>query len=372
MQTTDPARQEILEPPRPPNTLTHWLIAAGPLVLLAMILLPAWSQSGTDYVPDVLGQMVGPLLLPALGMLYVLQRRRLDLSVWVTFGLGSAAGALLLEAHASAPIAAAGAIGIGLGVGLLNAFLVAALRLPTWPTTLAVATLGVSLHQFLTGGNELATHRSCQLLDWASVSQPILLAGLAFIGTLLLAMFCSGERAMRKDDRLALAATLVLSGVLSAWGGFCWLAYAGTAPAHVVPIGDLRVLAAAVLCGAVVLRGQGQAMVAAILLPLSLLLATIWRQMVWDLPDVSWHPTVGLLAIMVLAVQWGFSWDQPAKAARFRACAALMLAGLGILALSSQSMSYQVVRIVRMTGLGVWVAAAVAEGIHYLRCRRAS
>jgi ribose/xylose/arabinose/galactoside ABC-type transport system permease subunit len=350
--------------------------------MLICILLPAWLASGASYLSDVLGQMVSPLLLPALGVALVMQRRRLDLSVWVTYALGSAVAARMLPDHVA--LAVVTVLAVGLAVGLVNAVLVAGLKLPCWPVTLLVATLGAIAFRFLTGGREIALAKPCHLIEWATVSQPVALTGIAYIAALLLGLLASGERAQRKGYLLALGSTLVLSSVLSAWGGLCWFIHLGVTPMRAEVVGDLRVAAAAVLCGAVVMRGLGRALLAAAMLPVALLACTIWRQMVWDVPGLPWPVQLLLLIPVVLAMQVvllktadALGWspagrqqdhDGPgegtARPDRGRmivlaTASLLMLAGLGLAAYSAYPLSRPMLRQVRWAGVGLWIIGGV-------------
>ena len=369
----DTGRQELLQPPRQDAPLA-WP-SAVPLALLALVLLPAWADGGATYLSDVLGQMVSPLLLPALGMVFVLQRRRLDLGVWAMYALGSAVAARLLPDQPTLAVLAV--LGLGLGVGLLNAFLVALCRLPCWPVTLLVATLGVSGFAYFTGGQEIALNRSATLLEWATVSQPAALTGIAFIAALLVGLLASGERAQRQGDRWALAGALLMSSVLSAWGGLCWFVQLGVTPTRANVLGDLRVLAAAVLCGAFVLRGLGRALLAAVLLPSALLVATIWQQTVWDFGWARWHGELLVLAAMALGVQWvlyatvgavrsgaassaGGGRGGRGGRALLVIASLLMLLGLAVVALAAYPWPYPVLRYIRWGGLGLWLLGGLA------------
>ncbi|HAU37595.1 MAG TPA: hypothetical protein DCX07_07735, partial [Phycisphaerales bacterium] len=69
---------------------------------------------------------------------------------------------------------------------------------------------------------------------------------------------------------------LCASGALAALAGAVWLIDYGSAPVPSQWVGDLRLPAAAAMAGGMLLGGRGRAMLAAVLLPPTMLLATVW------------------------------------------------------------------------------------------------
>jgi hypothetical protein len=106
--------------------------------------------------------------------------------------------------------------------------------------------------------------------------------------------------------------SLFFSAVLSAFGGFCLLAKSGEVYRPVWLVGDLRVVAAALLTGTLMMPIAGRALLSGLFLWWSLLLATIWRYATWEpggLP-VPWNLAplnLMLLTVMLLGAQWAFA-----------------------------------------------------------------
>lgn len=113
---------------------------AAPLGLAA-----AWVAVVAPFRPEVLsganlGYLVvsaAPLLLLAVGQLFVLLVGGIDLSASAVVGLASVAGAVAMTQAESVAIGVAVMVGIGLAVGLLHGVAVAWLRMPAFLVTLA-------------------------------------------------------------------------------------------------------------------------------------------------------------------------------------------------------------------------------------------
>ena len=343
------------------------------LVLIAFltgILLPVWAESGTEYVPDFLAQMVNPWVLPALGLLWVVRCGSVDLSVWVGFASGWAVAAAILGAGAGPSLALAGVVAVGLILGGVNAAAVAWARLPGWGATGITATVGLSVAAGIVRGLPAELDRAL-LRPWSGLLGTFWITGLLYI-VVLLAMLL-GARRWRAglSARAALAAALVGSGLLSALGGLCGLAKWAQMPARVYLVDDLRPIAAVVLTGAVLLKGPGRSLLAAMLLPPAMLLATVWRQRVWDVPTTPFAVNLIVLAVMALGAQWAMMRASARGAVCLREWPA-MAAFLGILALAvtANDLPGAATTALRLAGVGMWIVGAAAAFVQWLLRRR--
>ncbi|MBG6182439.1 ribose transport system permease protein [Arthrobacter sp. CAN_A214] len=92
------------------------------------------------------------LALVAIGMTVVVRAGGIDLSIGVALDL-AALGAAAAIAGAYRPwVALTVGLAFGLAVGLVNAFLIVVLRIPSFMATLSVWFIGTSVQQLLTGG----------------------------------------------------------------------------------------------------------------------------------------------------------------------------------------------------------------------------
>jgi ribose/xylose/arabinose/galactoside ABC-type transport system permease subunit len=106
--------------------------------LAALVGLLGWLQpSFLD--PANLSLLLGQAALPgllAIGMVFVLTMRDIDLSAGAAFHLAAAAAALLMVAGIDPWLAALAGIALGAGLGLINGLLAITLRLPAMVVTL--------------------------------------------------------------------------------------------------------------------------------------------------------------------------------------------------------------------------------------------
>ena len=337
------------------------LFTAILLLGLAAILLAPWIRSGRMWGPmgnssgdavinpllsDFHGQMLHPLLLPALGVFWLLRRGKLDLSVWASFALGCGAAAQAARWGARPAWLLVAAAGAGLALGLWNLLLVRLTRAAVWMATLLTAVLAVSLVAALTGPVSLRV--SPALLGKLTGQQAGLLAtaGIFFVGALGIGL--------NGYERGPLGVALVGSSVLSALGGLCWLGRSAEAVALPLPVGDPRVLAAAVMGGALILGSRGRILHALVFLPPAMLLATLWRYSVWDFPGSGYGWNVLLLAGLVLGGQWALRECLVRPGRRLLAAVGLCLLGIFLLAGSAWQMPSATRWVLRIGGLGVW------------------
>jgi len=364
----DPARK-IGPPARPRVHVTRQgdLFVAAFLLCLSLILVPGFMDVGAEYRPDFLSQLVSPWVLPALGLTWVLVCGSVDLSVWMGFFLGSAVAGSLMAAGAHPRVALAGVLISGLVLGAVNAALVVRCRLPGWSVTAVTALIAFSATRALTGAEGI----DADLVRWTGGDAPLTLNGSLYAGAMLILLM--GGRLRRPASRTAgrdLSAALIASGALSALGGLCWLAKAGHAPAPVWPVGDLRVAAAAVLAGPMLLKRRGGALLAGLLVPVGLLMATIWRECVWDIPAGPLYLNVLVLAIGAGGAQWAVR--EASRPGRRRAWVWALLAGAGMLLVAGtiRAPSGAAETTVQFAGAAAWTAGMVAAAAERLMRRR--
>ena len=105
-------------------------------------------------------------------------------------------------------------------------------------------------------------------------------------------------------------AALCASGLLSGLGGALQLIDTFRAAPAPTIIGDLRIPAAALLAGGPFLAGPGRRLLAALLLPLGILLATVWRYRAWYVHlegyDLQVLFLIVALALIMLAASKAF------------------------------------------------------------------
>jgi ribose transport system permease protein len=126
----------------------------APLVLASIML--AFSMLTPTFLTadNLLGVLnqTAILALVAAGMTVVVRAGGIDLSIGVALDLAALAAAAAIADHYVPWVAVAAGLAFGLAVGLVNAFLIVALRIPPFLATLSVWFIGTSVQQLLTGG----------------------------------------------------------------------------------------------------------------------------------------------------------------------------------------------------------------------------
>jgi ribose transport system permease protein len=115
-----------------------------------------------------------PLAAVALPLTIVLVMRDFDLSIGATIGLGGATAVTLMSRH-SVPweLALLAGLGIGAAVGLVNGFLIAFVRAPSFVITLAMTTVVIGVEFGITGQTSLYTGVSPSY-QWIGQAHPLL------------------------------------------------------------------------------------------------------------------------------------------------------------------------------------------------------
>ncbi len=342
------------------------LVTATLAVVLAP-LLTGWA-AGAEYTPDVLGQALGYWLLPAMGLLFVVQQRSVDLSVWMGFGLGATVGATAVN-FGCHPVLVLGIVAAtGLVVGLVNAAAVVMVRIPGAIATAGTAAACYGVSRVLAGGPTEIRIPEGALAVWSMPNVWILLTGGVFVIAVLAAALAAFTGNRRPSRRLALGGALAGSGILAALGGLCKLAQSGRAPATSLGLIDLRVVCAVILAGGLMLHGLRKGLLAAGLLPLALLASTIWDMLIWDFWELPVTVSLPALCVMVLGTQWVFSSLGRAREPTRIALSGLTVGGIVIVALtgirvtpSGEQLHVLVSRAaLSATGVGIWLSGILA------------
>ena len=364
----------------PPPVSSAWrdLFCVGLLAALAAILMSAWDISESRYVSDFAGQMASYYLPPALGFMLALRFGAIDLSVWLSSAIGGLVALACIKAGTGPAAAALCAVAAGLALGAFNGVWIAKARMPGIIVTFIVAVAGTLLLRWLVGVREV--HMPEHLLDsWAVVPHvPLLFLRMLFVMfvyaltmAVLLTVDVMAVRGVRINRRWGLFAAMCASGALSAAGGVCWVIHHGTAPILTRPIGDLRIAAAAILAGGAFLAGRTRTLLAGVFLPVALLVATVWRQEVWDLSAHGYALGVLVLIGMTVVIQiagGGVGSSRGKGKILFSAVAFLAVAGLLILTAAVWAPNYAVRKAFHFAGVLVWLAGAL--GLLVLRLMR--
>ncbi len=352
------------------------------ILLLAGLAVSMLADRGGDQTlwAGLVDQATSVYLLPALGFLLALRCGAIDLSVWVCAGLAGVVAASLINAGVGAGLAFAAGLAAGLAFGAVNAVCVAAARLPSVAVTLASAWLVMLGVQSAAGtrAREItvpfeAFGRWADALNVPQAAMARLVVGTVYVAALS-ALLWSGRlgRRLGSSSRLATGAALCASGVLAAAGGLCWLLDNARIAVPTRLVDDLRVPAAAVLAGGAFLSGTGRTLLAALYLPAALVLATLWRQEVWQFEASGYWLQLLLLVGMVIVSQMaGGEAMAGRRPGRAMAMAAAALTAVGIVTLGGSSGidSRAALTVFRLAGMAAWFAGAVLLVIARARAR---
>jgi ribose/xylose/arabinose/galactoside ABC-type transport system permease subunit len=280
--------------------------------------LSAAEQSLQQQVRDLTSRTFSPLLLAAMGFALAMRCGAVDLSVWVTGGIGALLGASFLRMpwsplHTTAwapllalPVAAAA----GAVIGLANGLLVARHR---WPTPLASLAVAGALWLALRLGHcpdslpvaESAFDNVSQASGLPLWMIRMLVAGLV-TGLILIVLLAFGGEPRRLPAARAVYLALGASGALAGLAGALRLLDTSTAFRPPL-VGDLRIPAAALLAGAGVLAGRGRTLLACLFVPLGVILASEWMLHVYDWQMGGYHVQVAILIAMTLGTHKALS-----------------------------------------------------------------
>jgi len=162
--------------------------------------------------------------------------------------------------------------------------------------------------------------------------------------------------------RFSLVAAMCSSGLLASLGGAMWLVEHGSTPIPTRPIGDLRIVAAALLSGAILFGGQGRALLAAVALPPATLAASTWWLRVANLPAGGFHMQMWLLIGMTIVTHLAIlhiSSHRNGTNKQANWSVALTVVGMVILASAAIPDTYVLRRLCHAVGIASWIGGAV-------------
>ncbi|MGH7004482.1 MAG: ABC transporter permease [Alphaproteobacteria bacterium] len=250
----------------------------GTLAILIALLIVASSMSNVFLTErnllNVLRQISGTSLM-AVGMLFVILTRGIDLSVGSIAALGSVVSAILIQKY-GAGTALGGALLAGAACGLVSGALIAYLKLPPFVTTLAMMTIARGLSLIISTGQPILMGDSGALVTafgagtLGTIPYPVLLMASVFLIAGLVLTFTRFGRLVKaigsnvEAVRLSgipvgyyTMAVYVISGVLAAAAGIVSTSRTGIGSANIGVGSELDAIAAVVIGGASLMGGRG-------------------------------------------------------------------------------------------------------------------
>ncbi len=363
-------------------------LGAVMVVAVTAILVHSQSVSENRYFADVVGQMFSFYLLPTMALALALRQGAIDLSVWAVASLGGVVAALALRAGWNPAPAFVAASLVGGAIGVAQGIAVSRLRWPSAIVTALVAAAIILCLRSMFSVRELAVPagvfdtwlEQIPIIRTRSggsilISRPLYIRVLAVLVVFVATMFVMGIFAGRKDSptmrSTAMVASLGASGLLAGLGGAIWLIDQGTAPIPLWIVGDLRIIPAALLGGAL-LFGHRRSLLMLLCLPATVLAATLWRTNVIDLSFYGHSLQMLLLAAMVVTAHLAIAnYAMPRANRPKHAFDAMVNAIVGLVAFTvSAALSNELLRtITQLAGLATWLIAVGLLTYSYI-CRR--
>lgn len=264
--------------PRSSLNIGNLLHRYGTLAILIALLIVATSMSDVFLTQrnliNVLRQSAGTSLM-AVGMLFVILTRGIDLSVGSIAALGSVICAILIQDYGSG-LSIGAALLAGAACGLGSGILVSFLKLPPFVTTLAMMTIARGLSLIVSAGQPIQMGDAGMLivnfgsLSLAQVPYPVWLMAIVFVvagivltftrfGRLVKAIGSNVEAVRLSGIPVAFYTTsvYVISGVLAAAAGIVSTSRTGIGSANIGVGAELDAIAAVVIGGASLMGGRG-------------------------------------------------------------------------------------------------------------------
>ena len=300
----------------------------GTAAIFLVLVLGAASQSSAFLternVMNVLRQ-VAPTGIMAVGMLFVILTRGIDLSVGSLLAVGSVSCALVAAGGSGTPAAVAAALGAGATAGIVTGVLVAYAELPPFVITLAMMTAARGTALILAAGQPIMMGDPGEALtDFGSgflfgVPQPVILmfAVFAVAGVVLnftkfgriVKAIGSNAEAVRLSGIAApryVMAVYVISGALAATAGIISASRTGVGSGSIGVGAELDVIAAVVIGGASLMGGRGG--VVNTLLG-ALVMGVIGNIMnLADVPGYNQQVFMGVIIVVAMLLQYGARW----------------------------------------------------------------
>ena len=300
----------------------------GTAAIFLVLVVGAASQSSAFLternVMNVLRQ-VAPTGIMAVGMLFVILTRGIDLSVGSLLALGSVSCALVAAGGTGTLAAVAAALGAGAVAGIVTGVLVAYAELPPFVITLAMMTAARGTALILASGQPIMMGDQGEALsDFGSgflfgVPQPVILMFAVFIVAGVILNFTkfgrivkaigSNAEAVRLSGIAApryIMAVYVLSGALAALAGVISASRTGVGSGSIGVGAELDVIAAVVIGGASLMGGRGG--VVNTLLG-ALVMGVIGNIMnLADVPGYNQQVFMGGIIVVAMLLQYGSRW----------------------------------------------------------------
>lgn len=248
------------------------------VIMLIVLLIVARSVSDVFLTErnlfNILRQVTGTGLM-AIGMLFVILTRGIDLSVGSIAALGSVMSALLVT-ELDPGLSVVAAIGIGALCGMVSGVLIAFLRLPPFVTTLAIMTIARGIALIASRGQPVRMGQDGALITafgsgyLFGVPMPVALLFAAFVVAGLVLTFTrfgrlvkaigSNEEAVRLSGipvGFYVVSVYMISGALAAAAGVISASRTGIGSANIGVGAELDAIAAVVIGGASLMGGRG-------------------------------------------------------------------------------------------------------------------
>lgn len=268
------------QPARPSVNFSQILQRYGTLAILVALVIVAASMSNVFLternILNVLRQISGTSLM-AIGMLFVILTRGIDLSVGSVAALGSVLSAIFIQQYGTGASIAVTLVA-GALCGAVCGLLVAYLRLPPFVTTLAMMTIARGLSLIVSAGQPIVMGDSGNALaafgagSVAGIPYPIILMIIIFLVAGAVLMFTRYGRLVKaigsnvEAVRLSgipvagyIMSVYVISGILAAGAGIISASRTGVGSANIGVGAELDAIAAVVIGGASLMGGRGGA-----------------------------------------------------------------------------------------------------------------
>ncbi|MEO5614396.1 MAG: ABC transporter permease [Cypionkella sp.] len=265
---------------RPKFNLQAAVHTFGPTMILLVLMAIAASMSDVFLsernLLNVLRQVSGTGLM-AIGMLFVILTRGIDLSVGSVAALGSVVASLLIQKMAPMPTVGL-TILVGMAAGLMSGLLIAYLRLPSFVTTLAAMTIARGAALITSDGQPIRMGKAGEVIttfgagSFMGVPWPVWLMAVVFLTAGFILGFARFGRMVKAIGSNAEAVRLsgisvaryevtvyMISGALAAIAGIVSTSRTGIGSATIGVGAELDAIAAVVIGGASLLGGRGSA-----------------------------------------------------------------------------------------------------------------
>jgi ribose transport system permease protein len=269
-----------IETARPSLNVSQIMQRYGTIAILVVLVIVAASMSNVFLternILNVLRQISGSSLM-ALGMLFVILTRGIDLSVGSVAALGSVVSAILIPQYGtgvSITVALLAGAACGAGAGILVAYL----KLPPFVTTLAVMTIARGASMIFSGGQPIVMGDSGAAMasfgagSFAGIPLPVILMTVVFLiagtvlmftryGRLVKAIGSNSEAVRLSGIPVAgyIMSVYIVSGVLASAAGMISSSRTGVGSANIGVGAELDAIAAVVIGGASLMGGRGGA-----------------------------------------------------------------------------------------------------------------